>query len=84
MLGTPLETISGAGRISSREAGVMCANLGSEEADRQKSLGGGCVAADELGMPFDGWKAGHFRNCFGIKEKRAAQGRRSGNHCGKT
>jgi hypothetical protein len=25
----------------------------------------------------------HFRNCFGVKDKRAAQGRRSGNHCGR-
>jgi hypothetical protein len=28
-------------------------------------------------------RQGQFRNCFGIKEKRAAQGRRSGNHCGR-
>jgi hypothetical protein len=29
------------------------------------------------------WKRAHVRNSFIIKDKRAAQGRRSGNHCGR-
>ena len=37
-----------------------------------------------LQMPLARFKGQrHFRNCLSIKDKRAAQGRRSGNHCGR-
>ena len=57
MLEMPLETISGAGRISSREAGVMCANLGSEEArSAEKSVGRMRCGGRARGCPCDGWE----------------------------
>src|SRR5579864_3061294 len=52
MAGMPLETISGAGRTSSREAGVTCASLGSEEVrpERRTGCGGrGSVGRDTHG-----------------------------------
>src|SRR6202035_3175143 len=62
---------------------------------RQPGVGGGefggqIGAADTLGRTRLGgrlvlWlkRQRHFWNCFGIKDKRAAQGRRRGNHCGR-
>ncbi len=48
---------------------------------------GGKVWADSLGgtsLALRGLRRQrHFWICFGVKDKRAAQGRRSGNHCGR-
>ncbi len=73
----PLETISGAGRTANREAGVTPASLESMKG-RKSSL-----RRARLGEKL---RPGRLRADFGrifIKNKRAALGRRSGNHCGR-
>ena len=75
----PLETISGAGRTASREAGVTPASLASLSVEVEKARCGG--------RPSSKLRPGRLRAGFGrifnIKDKRAALGRRSGNHCGR-
>ena len=81
----PLDTISGAGRTANCEAGVTPASLASleVEAEWKNRSRKSSLRRAALGEKL---RPGRLRASFGIffnKNKRAALGRRSGNHCGR-